>query len=146
VENQTDGIVTTPGQIVPFSAASWIAQSNGVAPSHITTAKADGTTLGTPVVDAFSAPVPATLGTAPTLLPNPDYYTDGTFGRDVYNVVQTSRLTSDPALVAQFAGSTSAIASSASATIINKYGFMSVTYAGDTNINTGGHAKAGALE
>jgi ABC-type phosphate transport system substrate-binding protein len=149
VENQTDGIVTTPGQIVPFSAASWIAQSNGVAPSHITTAKADGTTLGTPVVDGLGTPVSATLGTT-TLAPSPAYFSDPTFGRDVYNVVETARLTggvkADAALVAQFAGSTSAIASPASATIINKYGFMSVTYVGDTDINAGGHALAGALE
>ncbi len=154
VENQTDGVVDSIGEIVPFSAASWVAQSNGVAPSHITTAVAVGTTLGSSVADDLGTPVPATLGVAPSVTPNPDYYVSA-FGRDVYNVVQTSRLTSglpaDAALVAQLAGPTAAIASAASDTIVQNYGFLDVAYAGDTDIVgsgdiAGDNAKGGALE
>jgi hypothetical protein len=154
-ENTADGIADTAGKVVPFSAASWIAQFNGAAPSHIATAIAAGTTLGTPLLDGLGASVPATMTNGTKIAPNPPYYGNATFGRDVYTVVQTTRLSSglpdDASLVAQFAGPGAAVASVASDTIVQTFGFQAVDYAGDTDIVgfgdiAGDHAKGGALE
>lgn len=76
-----------------FSAAAYIAQSNGVAPangvSNITIGGISdngltgtgGTDLGSPV-----------SGTAPNMVPRATFYNDSTFGRYVYNVVRRSLL------------------------------------------------------
>ncbi|GII56955.1 hypothetical protein Pth03_53440 [Planotetraspora thailandica] len=159
-ENKADGIVT-PGKIVPFSTGQWIAQRNGVTESHVNVAYGLGTRLGSPVADVLGDPVDPTLTSAGKLVPNPDYYSDATFGRDVYNVVETARITVgnakyDSALAAVFSGSSSTIASADSDVIIAKYGFQVVSYAGDTDIpgsgeittgtGVGDHAKGGALE
>ncbi|GII56957.1 hypothetical protein Pth03_53460 [Planotetraspora thailandica] len=169
-ENKADGIVDSTGEIVPFSAASWIAQRNHVAPTRIDLAYAAGTRLGSPVVDVLGDPVSPTLTvpvTPPTtpattkLVPNPDYYSNAWFGHDVYNVVETARITVgnakyDSALASMFAGPSSQIASADSDAIIAKYGFQFVSYAGDTDIvgsgeiggvvGSGDHAKSGVLE
>jgi len=69
--------------IAPFSAAAWIAQSNGVAPSTI---PAGGVVkLGSPLS------VAAVTGTG-TLAPNSTYYANSTFGRDTYLVAEAARI------------------------------------------------------
>jgi hypothetical protein len=72
------------GEIIPFSAASWIAQSNGAAPSTLTTAT--GVKLGTPLS------VPAYDGSGSALSPNATYYGDNTWGRETYLVVEYARV------------------------------------------------------
>lgn len=70
-------------EIIPFSVANWIAQSNKVAPSTmVSTVK-----LGTPV----SGEAPYT-GTGTNLVANPAFYSDATFGRDTYLVVEYARV------------------------------------------------------
>jgi hypothetical protein len=81
--------LTEVGQIIPFSIANWIAQSNGAAPSTIS-----GTTtvkVGTPTgVTPYS-------GTAPALVPDATYYANTTWGRDTFLVVEYARIDSSSA-------------------------------------------------
>lgn len=69
-------------EIIPFSVANWVAQSNGVAPS---------TMVGTVKLGQPTGVVPFT-GTAPALVPNSTFYSDPTFGRDTYLVVEYARV------------------------------------------------------
>ncbi len=77
--------------IVPFSAANWVSQKNGVAPNTIPASGA--VRLGTPLKDGSNNPIPAVTGTSP-LAPNPTYYSNSTFGRDTYLVVEAARIDS----------------------------------------------------
>ena len=82
--NENDGTaLTAVGQIVPFSVASFVAQSNTAAQNRLGPAQ-----LGTP-----TGTVPFT-GSGTALVPNPAYYSDGTFGRDTYLVVEYARIDS----------------------------------------------------
>lgn len=75
--------------IIPFSAASFIAQSTGAAPARLGSAQ-----LGTPTGTA-----PFT-GTGSTMAANPSYYNDvnANWGRDTYMVVQFARIDSTDVL------------------------------------------------
>lgn len=84
--NENDGTVIAAGQIAPFSVASFIAQKNGAAQDRTGT-----TGLGTPT---GTAPYTGTT----TLVPNSSYYSNGTWGRDTYMVVQYARIDSTSAL------------------------------------------------
>lgn len=77
-------VLTQVGQIVPFSAGNFIAQSNGAAPTTLTGSSA---LLGSP-----NSVAPYT-GTAPALVPNPTFYASS-LGRETYLVVETARITS----------------------------------------------------
>jgi len=85
---ENDATVLGDGEIIPFSAASWIAQANGVAGVN-TVAAASSVQLGSPV----SGAAPFT-GTAPALAPNSSYYSNTTFGRDTYLIVERARVQS----------------------------------------------------
>ena len=76
--------LTQVGQLIPFSVASWVAQSNGAAPSTIsgTSTVKVGTPTGT---DPFT-------GSGSALVPNSSYYADTTWGRDTYLVVEYARI------------------------------------------------------
>jgi hypothetical protein len=92
---ENDGTVITNGQIIPFSVASWVAQSNGAAQDRTGSAA-----LGSPL-----AGVTPITGTGAALAPNPTYYANTTFGRDTYLVVEFARISStnakyDPTLAA----------------------------------------------
>ncbi|HEU4667515.1 MAG TPA: hypothetical protein VFS79_07620 [Arthrobacter sp.] len=130
-ENNGQALVSN-GDIIPFSAAQWIAQKNGA----MTNTTAAGQLLAD--IDGLKAINPAT--TAPALAPG-DLYGDpavtpasgkGTFARDTYNVVssavQTSKLTYNVAL--NNAVSTS-LKTTAGKSIITKFGFRTLTYVGD---------------
>ena len=82
-------VLTTVGQIVPFSAASWIAQANGA--SGVNTIPASGNVkLGSP-----NGQAPFT-GSGSALVPNSTFYQSG-FGRDTYLIVEYARVnSSDP--------------------------------------------------
>jgi len=95
---ENNGSVLAPGageiQIIPFSAASYIAQANGAAAANTTS----GITLGSP-----NGVAPIT-GTAPNLSGVSSYY-NSSFGRTTYIVVPYARITSgqpgyDPGLAA----------------------------------------------
>jgi hypothetical protein len=76
--------LTAVGQIIPFSAANWIAQANGVAQNTIPTTGV--VALGNPDGNA-----PYT-GTAPTLVPSSTFYSSAPWGRDTYLVVEYARV------------------------------------------------------
>lgn len=80
-ENSATALTVT-GDLMPFSAANWIAQKNKVQ-ANVTATAALGSAGGV---------VPFT-GTAPKLAANPKFYSSTTFGRDVYNVVTTASIT-----------------------------------------------------
>jgi len=92
---ENDGTVITAGQIIPFSVASWIAQSNGAGQDR----------TGSALLGSAVAGVAPTTGTGTALAPNATYYANATFGRDTYLVVEFARISSsnakyDPALAA----------------------------------------------
>jgi hypothetical protein len=74
-------------EIIPFSAASWIAQSTGAAPNTI------GTLDPNLHLGAVNGVV-AISGTGTAMQGVPAAFNDTTFGRDTYLVVKTSRITS----------------------------------------------------
>jgi len=71
-------------QIIPFSAASWIAQSDGAAPNTI----AADTNLHLGAVNGTAA----YTGTGSSLVPSAAAYADTTFGRDTFLVVEYARV------------------------------------------------------
>jgi hypothetical protein len=84
---ENDGTVITNGQIIPFSVASWVAQSTGAGQNRTGSAS-----LGSPL-----AGVAPTTGTGTSLAPNSAYYGSTVFGRDTYVVVEYARINkSDP--------------------------------------------------
>ncbi len=94
---ENDATVLASNQIIPFSAASWIAQANGA--TGVDTTTVSGVAFGS----ALGA-TPAFTGTAPNLVANTAYYSNTTFGRDTYLVVEYARINpSDPKYDATFA-------------------------------------------
>jgi ABC-type phosphate transport system substrate-binding protein len=81
--------LTEVGNIIPFSAANWIAQSNGVQVNTIPTS--GNVKLGKP--DSLTA----YTGTAPSLVPSTSLYNSTTYGRDTYLVVEYDRIDSTSA-------------------------------------------------
>lgn len=82
-------VLTEVGQIVPFSAASWIAQANGAAPSSLTANGALGSING---IAPFT-------GSGTSLVPNTAFYSTS-YGRDTYLIVEFARI--DPSNTAKF--------------------------------------------
>jgi len=83
---ENDASVLAEGEIIPFSVASWVAQANNVTGVNSTTLT--GVKMGSPI-----ASVAPFTGTAPALVPNSAFYSNTTFGRDTYLVVEYSRVT-----------------------------------------------------
>lgn len=84
---ENDATVLAAGEIIPFSVASWTAQVTGAAGVN-TIAASTNVSLGSAV--AGVAPV---TGSGTTTVPNAAYYSNGTFGRDTYLVVERARIT-----------------------------------------------------
>lgn len=123
--------------VVGYSAANWIAQQNGAISNQVAPA---GVGLGN-VPDYGTGA--AFTGTAPNLIPAPDYYS-GDLGRLVYNVVVTASLGIDPALQAMFVGPTSAVCTATS--VINRFGFATIPSGPPTTAgNCGSTTLLGAL-
>jgi ABC-type phosphate transport system substrate-binding protein len=81
---ENDASVLTPGTIIPFSAANWVAQANLVAQNTIPAS--GNVVLGAPNgVAAFT-------GTAPALVPSATFYNAAPYGRDTYLVVEYARI------------------------------------------------------
>lgn len=87
---ENDASILAADELIPFSAASWIAQANGA--SGVNTTTAAGVAFGSAVAGQA-----AFTGTAPNLVPNTSYYGDATFGRDTYLVVEYARINSSDA-------------------------------------------------
>lgn len=137
---ENDGTaLTTQGDLIPFSAAQWIAQVNG---------KQTNTTAGDKLLNTNSK-TPFS-GTAPNLVAGTLYGTKnssgtystppatgvGVFARDTYDVVPTAFLTgttTQKTLVTRLTGTaTGTVGSSASKTIIKKFGFGLLAYVGNS--------------
>lgn len=152
-ENHADDVLVNDGDIVPFSAGSWTAQLNGIAPDHSKDAEQAGAFIGslelTPGSGAFTAPT--TEGTNGTWTPNPAFYNDATFGRDVYNVVATRSIDTTSVFFNQAiydafvtTGShTAALADAASEQTIAAFGFLNEPYNG--SIDPRNHGVTGGL-
>lgn len=106
----------TQAYIIPFSAAQWIAQNNGLAGNTTS-----GVTLGkTNSVAPFT-------GTAPSLVPNATYY-NGTFGRVTYLVVAAAKYTADAQLQSLFnPANINGFFSANATTVKQKFGFLAPT-------------------
>ncbi|AXI76274.1 Ig-like domain repeat protein [Peterkaempfera bronchialis] len=150
-ENRADGVILNDGDLIPFSAASWIAQTNGIAPDRSTTAAKGGAFIGSVALSGTTAtsPVAAAAG---GLAPNTDYFDNATFGRDVYNVVPSRAIDPtgaffDKALYDVFVTNgahKAALASDDAKKVIADFGFLNESYNG--SVNPAQHAKLGALE
>lgn len=85
---ENDGRVLTPGtnevQIIPLSIANYIGQVNGAARIN---------TMSGASVGSIDGVAPYT-GTAPSLVPSSTYYNSADWGRTVYIVVPTAKITS----------------------------------------------------
>lgn len=123
-----------PGKqvVIGFSAANFISQSNGVAPSQL----AAGVDLGS--IDALGKPY---TGTGSSLSPSATFYASTKYGRDVYNVVPTAKLggfaTVNADFKSLFVGTGSAICSAAAQTTVNAFGFLSLGSACGSTTLTG---------
>lgn len=105
--------------IIGFSAANYISQNNGVVSTQLP-APAGTVRLG--AIDGLGVPYNGTPGSS--LTPNPTFYASTTYGRDVFNVVDTDRITlpGNLALKSMFVGSTSAVCQAT--TTIQTFGFL----------------------
>lgn len=83
---ENDASVLGANELIPFSVANWVSQANGA--TGINTTTASGVSFGSAVAGQA-----AFTGTAPNLVPNASYYSDATFGRDTYLVVEYARIT-----------------------------------------------------
>jgi hypothetical protein len=127
--------------IIGFSAGSFIAKSNLVAPGAPPAGVGMGTITDDGLGNNLGSPV---TGTAPTLAPSATFYNSTVFGRNIYNVF--SRLVIEAAvggndLKTLFVGPTSAICSAG--TTISAFGFLPIATCGSTALH--GTLLAGQL-
>lgn len=122
--------------VVGFSAANFISQNNGVVADDLGTPGAvdlgiisndgSGNNLGLPY-----------QGTAPSLTPRAAFYNNGTFGRNVYNVVSTAIIDSgfgNLDLKSLFKGPGSAACSAAAQVTVNTFGFLTPSNCGASTL------------
>jgi hypothetical protein len=119
--------------IVGFSGAGFIAQSNGVASKDLVSGvglgsisnNGSGTDLGSPFT-----------GSAPNMEPRATFFNDSVFGRTVYNVFDTNRVTGlgNDDLKSIFVGPTSALCSEDAQDTVNAFGFLTAANCGVTTI------------
>jgi hypothetical protein len=129
--------------IFPFSVAQWVAQGNGFGVDRSNTFRGSGRAIFGDPDDIGGATGPFS-GTAPNLAGNPTFYnfssggTVGTYGRDVYNVFQTSKVTApgDAGIRTLFNtnGTVNAngICGAAARTIVHNFGFLDPASCGST--------------
>jgi hypothetical protein len=113
--------------VIPFSSGSWISQANGFALDRSSTGRTNGVDLGG--IDALGKPYSGTPGTE---IPNSTFYASTTYGRNVYVVVPTTKIsgfTANQALVSLFTGSTASICAAGAQTTTHNFGFDSLTTA-----------------
>lgn len=112
--------------VTPMSAAQWVAQNTGAG----TDRRGAGFAIGSPL-----AGVEAVTGSGASMAPNAAFYSNGTWGRDTYIVVEAARVTAGDgkydAKLAALVGSgqlasRAALPSTAGAVKV-KYGFLPAT-------------------
>lgn len=115
--------------IIGFSAGNFIAQGNGVALSQL----AAGVDLAEITDDGTGANLglaytTTTVGTDTVYAPAPTFYASTVFGRNVYNVFDTARVTGfgNNDVKSLFVGGTSAVCSAAGQEIVNAFGFSTI--------------------
>ncbi len=115
--------------IIGFSAANFIAQTNGVAGSQLPT-PAGTVDLGS--IDDLGKPYSGPV--AGPVTPSASFYASPKYGRDVYNVLPTSVATGlgNADLKTLFVGPSSAVCSATS--IIQSFGFATVASCGSTTL------------
>ncbi len=119
--------------IVGFSAANFVAKSNGVGSQTIPA----GVDLGSVSNDGSGNNLGKPYsGTAPNLVPSATFYANSVFGRNVYNVFDTARVTGfgNNDLKSMFVGPTSSLCSGPAQTIVNTFGFLTAPNCGVTTI------------
>ena len=126
--------------IVGFSAGQFIAQENGVSPDRVPTGSVD---LGTITDPNLGKPY---SGTVPNLVPNAGFFDNAVFGRSVYNVLETAKLTNpgNNALKEIFIGRSgvdfgggsgvAALCSPDAQEIVNKFGFSTPSDCGSQTV------------
>ena len=129
-ENDANGLKAKgdaqPGKevIVGFSAANFISQMNSVAASQLPVGQPPSVIVDMGAIDALGKPY---TGTAPSLAPSASFYANTTYGRDVYNVVPTAKVTGigNNDLKTMFVGATSSVCQATST--ITAFGFSNAT-------------------
>jgi len=76
-------VATGANSVMPMSVSRWVAMQNGVTVDKI------GSAVLAPVSDVGVA---AVSGTAPSVVPNPTYYANSTWGRETWLVVDYERI------------------------------------------------------
>jgi hypothetical protein len=120
-----DAMAGTNMFIVGHSAASFIAQSNGKAPSAL----GAGVGLGSISDNGSAVNIGSPYsGTAPNLTPSATFYNDAVFGRLVYHVFDTNRVTGlgNAGLKSLFVGGSSIICSAGAQATVNAFGFLTL--------------------
>lgn len=119
IQEHDGRVLTTPNNLIPFSVAQYQAQATDVIPNQLGSA-----VLG--AIDVSATPDSnLTAAVGPTAL-------KGTFpfARPVYNVVPTTKLSSDSTFASVFSGASSKICTSG--TTIERFGFAQRSDCGDT--------------
>jgi hypothetical protein len=119
--------------IVAFSAANFVAKSNGVGSETISA----GVDLGSISNNGSSVNLGSPYsGTAPNLVPSSTFYADSVFGRNVYNVFDTARVTGfgNNDIKELFVGPTSALCSAPAQVTVNTFGFLTAANCGATTL------------
>lgn len=116
---ENDGtILTAKNQVVPFSAAQWISQKNGLVTD--TTA---GDFLGAP-----NGKGAVTKNASGQLAPATAFYNSAPFGRYVYNVIPTSQVGAG-GVSKMFVGGGAPTCNAAGRPIVQKFGFALISSA-----------------
>ena len=118
--------------IIGFSAGSFIAKSNLVAPGTPPAAVGIGSIDDGATPAVITSPV---TGVAPNLAPNTTFYASTIYGRNVYNIFPTAVIASafgNDDLKSLFSGSTSAVCTNGAT--IAKFGFQTISTCGDITL------------
>lgn len=121
-----DGTAFPDNAVTPMSAAQWVAQNTGAGVDR----RGAGVEIGSPI-----AGTPAVTGTGTAMAPNPAYYSNSTWGRDTYIVVENARVTAgdakyDPNLASLVSNQTSKLGNTQSVlpaqagSVKKKFGFL----------------------
>ena len=123
--------------VVGFSVGNFIAQGNGVALSQLAAGldlaaiSNDGTgaNLGIPYQTSL-------VGGVTAYAPSADFYASTVFGRLVYNVFDTNRVTGfgNNDIKTLFVGGSSAVCSAAGQAIVNSFGFSTIATCGSITL------------
>lgn len=136
----TNAVANSVAFIIPFSAGSWIAQANGVSTDNSANGRSPASGPAVVLGDPNGTAGGPTTGTAPNLAPNAAYYQDATFGRDLFVVTPTNKisgLSRDKGLTALVAGSTSQICGTAAQNTAHSFGFDSLNSSDSTKTAAG---------